>query len=85
MNSNDLGNRGFGTWQPFSLAAQQALLRALPASFGVYSMRVSGPAPMLRGSSDLAYIGKATNQNGVRGRIRQYFHPGWKQSANLEM
>ena len=85
MNSNDLVNRGFGTWQSFSLATQGALLRGLPESFGVYSMRLPRPEQILQGSSDIAYIGKATNRNGVRGRIRQYFHPGWNQSTNLEM
>ena len=35
--------------------------------------------------SDIAYIGKATNQNGLRGRVRQYFHPGPTKSTNLAM
>ena len=51
----------------------------------MYSMRALVPEPVRQGSSDIAYIGRATNRHGVRGRIRQYFHPGWRQSTNLEM
>jgi excinuclease UvrABC nuclease subunit len=85
MDSNDLKKRGFGVWQPFGLTSEHTLLRELPTSFGVYSMRLSNSEPMTQGSSDIAYIGRATNQNGVLGRIRQYFHPGWRQSTNLKM
>lgn len=34
------------------------------------------------GESDVRYIGKAANANGVRGRWRQYFHPGPTQTTN---
>ena len=85
MDSTDLNKRDFGTWQPFGLASEHSLLRELPTTFGVYSMRFPKPEPRIQGSSDIAYIGKATNQNGVLGRIRQYFHPGWRQSTNLEI
>ena|SRR5437879_9416611 len=85
MNSSDLNKRRFGAWEAFTLAREQMLLRDLPTVPGVYSMRLSKAEARLRGSSDIAYIGKATNRNGVQGRIRQYFHPGWRQSTNLEM
>jgi hypothetical protein len=48
-------------------------------------MRFSSAQSRVRGASDIAYIGRATNRNGLRGRLRQYFHPGWRQSTNLAM
>jgi excinuclease UvrABC nuclease subunit len=85
MKSFDLGKRGFGTWRAFTIRAEGELLRQFPTSPGVYSMRFTRADSRLRGESDIAYIGKGTNQNGLQGRIRQYFHPGWQQSTNLAM
>jgi hypothetical protein len=85
MNSDDLKNRHFGSWHAFSLAAERVLLDELPTAPGVYSMRLPVAQARRRGASNIAYVGKATNRNGLRGRIRQYFHPGWRQSTNLEM
>jgi excinuclease UvrABC nuclease subunit len=85
MNSGDLAKRGFGAWRKFALSTEADLLASLPAERGVYSVRFLAPAARVRGVSDLAYVGKATNRNGLRGRIRQYFHPGWLQSTNLDM
>lgn len=48
-------------------------------------MRLIQKQPRLRGESDIAYVGRATNRNGIRGRIRQYFHPGWRQATNQAM
>jgi excinuclease UvrABC nuclease subunit len=85
MKSGDLAGRGFNTWRPFAIEAERELLDHLPTCHGVYLMRFTRIEPRLRGESDIAYIGRATNQNGLRGRVRQYFHPGWRQSTNLEM
>ena len=85
MKSGYLSKRGFGAWRPFSRGAERILLNQLPTTPGVYSMRFTREESRLRGESDIAYVGKATNRNGLRGRIRQYFHPGWRQSTNLAM
>ena len=85
MTSTDLAALGFGQWHTFGLAVERDLLAAVPKAFGVYSMRFAELQPRLLGLSDLAYVGNATNSNGLLGRIRQYFHPGWQQSTNLAM
>lgn len=85
MRSDDLGMRRFSTWRAFALATEANLLAALPTVRGVYVVRFPVPQARLRGASDIAYIGKAANRNGVRGRVRQYFHPGWLQPTNLDM
>jgi len=85
MKSFDLGKRGFETWRAFTIKAERELLRQLPTSPGVYSMRFTRAESRLRGDSDIAYIGKGTNQDGLQGRILQYFHRGWQQSTNLAM
>jgi hypothetical protein len=51
----------------------------------VYAIILAQPQPRRSGSSDIAYIGRAVNQNGLRGRVRQYFHPGPTQSTNIAM
>jgi hypothetical protein len=85
MMSADLGKRGLSSWRPFAIAAEHDLLNQLQTCCGVYAMRFTQAEPRLRGQSDIAYIGRAANRNGLRGRIRQYFHPGWLQSTNLAM
>jgi hypothetical protein len=85
MISADLDKRGLSSWRPFAIAAERDLLKELPTCCGTYAMRFTGAQPRLRGQSDIAYIGRATNRNGLRGRFRQYFHPGWLQSTNLAM
>jgi hypothetical protein len=34
------------------------------------------------GESDILYVGSAVNQQGLKIRIRQYFHPGPTQRTN---
>lgn len=85
MKSVDLGKRGFGAWRAFTINAERELLSQLAISPGVYSMRFPRAESRLRGESDIAYIGKGTNRNGLQGRIREYFHPEWRQSTNLAM
>lgn len=38
-----------------------------------------------KGSSDIFYFGKATNQQGLKHRIRQYFSPGPTQRTNIRI
>jgi hypothetical protein len=83
MDSQDLENHGVTFWAPFTRPAEIKLLKNLPTAFGVYAILFPLPQARRRGESDIAYIGRAVNQNGVRGRIRQYFHPGPTQSTNL--
>jgi hypothetical protein len=40
---------------------------------------------LVRGSSDILYVGKATNRDGLRMRLRQYFHPGPTQTTNKRL
>ncbi len=51
----------------------------------MYAVLFSEQQPREQGRSDIAYIGRAANQNGLRGRIRQYFHPGPTQTTNIAM
>lgn len=85
MNSSDLKQHGVSTWAAFAHIAERALLAALPTSTGVYVILFPQAEQRLRGASDIAYIGRAGNQNGIRGRVRQYFHPGHRQSTNIAM
>ena len=82
MNSNDLGDMGFCSWLPFGLPTKKSLLSKVPRSMGVYAFRHAEPFSRVRGSSDILYIGSATNRNGLRGRIGQYFSPGPTQRTN---
>lgn len=82
MNSGDLIPFGFTSWQPFSAASERALLAALPKQFGVYVIRRNQQIGRFQGQSDIAYIGKATNKDGLQKRIYQYFHFGPTQTTN---
>jgi hypothetical protein len=85
MNATDLTSRGFGKWTLFSTASERDLLAGLPAAKGVYVIIITDPQPRQRGISDIGYIGRAGNNGGLRGRVRQYFHPGPTQSTNIAM
>ena len=85
MDSTTLRELGFGPWAPISSREEARLLEALPVSCGVYAFLLAQSMARRLGTSDIAYIGKATNQNGLRGRVRQYFHPGPSQSTNIAM
>ena len=82
MNSNDLAKKGFQIWYRFSKETEQSLISILPISTGVYVIRREHPFGRLFGQSDIFYIGSATNIRGLKGRIRQYFHPGPSQKTN---
>lgn len=85
MDSASLQDRGIGAWVAFACTTELEVLAALPPSPGVYVILLGAPEQRRRGASDIAYIGKATNQNGLRGRVLQYFHPGPTQSTNIAM
>jgi excinuclease UvrABC nuclease subunit len=82
VTSLDLGKKGFSGWGAFTPPNEKALLASLPSARGVYAIRRKTPYQRVRGESDITYIGSATNQDGLRMRVRQYFHPGWKQETN---
>jgi excinuclease UvrABC nuclease subunit len=84
MNSAMLIPLGFGPWHPLNLLAEKALLASLPARTGIYAIRCSNPKRNL-GPSDLVYFGKATNADGLKRRIRQYFHPGHGNRTNIRI
>jgi excinuclease UvrABC nuclease subunit len=81
----DSSSVGISSWTSFACATERELLASLPELPGVYVVVLAEPAPRIIGRSDIAYIGKATNRGGLRGRVRQYFHPGPTQSTNLRM
>ncbi|HLZ71735.1 MAG TPA: hypothetical protein VKV26_17670 [Dehalococcoidia bacterium] len=82
MDSIQLAERGFGNWHGFAPNHEDALVSMLPSQPGVYAIRRRTPICRFIGSSDLAYIGSASNLRGLKGRIRQYFHPGPTQYTN---
>jgi hypothetical protein len=69
----------------FTRDTEPAVLANLPSAVGLYVILLDEHAVCRRGTSDIAYIGKATNRGGLRGRVRQYFHPGPTQSTNIAM
>jgi len=82
MNSLDLEREGLAEWQRFAKPDERSLISSLPKSPGIYVIRYAQPLGRLLGQSDIFYIGSAVNVNGIKGRIRQYFHPGPTQSTN---
>lgn len=82
MDSAVLSQMGFSEWRPFNRQNKKELVSAVPQSVGVYAIRRDSPFTPLRGSSDILYVGSATNQKGLRGRISQYFSPGPTQWTN---
>jgi len=85
MDSTTLQTRSPISWQRFACDTERAIIAGLPTCPGVYLILFGDFEKRQQGSSDIAYIGSAANQNGLRGRIRQYFHPGPTQSTNLGM
>lgn len=85
MDSTSLQSLGIGSWVAFSCTTEREVLAKLPPLPGVYVILLEEFQCRRRSTSDIAYIGKATNQNGLRGRVRQYFHPGPTQSTNIAM
>lgn len=85
MEKRELEAIGFVGWEPFSLQNEKQLLQSLPAVFAVYSIVFTERCARENSCSDIAYIGKATNQKGLRHRIRQYFHPGHSNRTNIRL
>jgi hypothetical protein len=85
MDSRSIAHRGFRSKEAFACTSEQELLELLPTSPGVYVVFLAKPEARHIGHSDVAYIGTATNVGGLRGRLRQYFHPGVSQSTNIAM
>jgi excinuclease UvrABC nuclease subunit len=61
------------------------MLSQVPSSPGAYAIRCVTAYPRRIGSSDILYFGSATNQQGLKNRLRQYFHPGQTQRTNLRI
>src|SRR5689334_18107560 len=85
MTSHDLTAEGFACWTKFNRHVKADVLGSAPRSFGVYVIRKTEPVQCIRGQSDIIYIGSACNEKGLRGRIGQYYSPGWRQSTNLRI
>ena len=82
VKSSELLQHGLGSWSCFNRASERSLLAQLPAKPGVYAVRCSREYTRKIGSSDIIYFGSATNSQGLRMRLRQYFHPGPTQRTN---
>jgi len=82
MKSADLIQEGFKIWYPFNLEAEQILIANLPRTHGVYIIRRKHHFGRFIGESDISFIGSATKKNGLKERIRQYYHPGPTQRTN---
>ena len=81
MKADDLHDLGFSAWAPFNKAHKGLILDNLPELPGLYA--IAGPSQAQKlGNSDLVYIGCAANQEGLRRRVRQYFHPGSSQRTS---
>ena len=52
---------------------------------GVYRVRAKRSQRRLVGDSDIMYFGKATNAEGLKRRLTQYFHPGHLQTTCLKI
>jgi hypothetical protein len=85
MTSSDLEAEGFGSWGRFNRQSKSNLLERIPAKIGVYVIRTTIAVRRIRGESDIAYVGSACNQNGLRGRLNQYFSPGPTQRTNIRI
>lgn len=85
MKSSDLTKYGFGIWLPFNRANEPTLLSQLPTRPGAYAIRCCTPYQRRVGSSDILYFGSATNSQGLKHRLRQYFHPGPTQYTNIRI
>lgn len=82
MYSIDLESEGFSSWYTFTTGNEHSLIAALPKAPGIYVIRSPQSFARTIGESDICYVGSAANSNGLKGRIRQYFHPGPTQSTN---
>ncbi len=85
MKSSDLASYGFGIWSPFSKAGKSALIASLPVKPGMYATRCCREFARRIGSSDILYFGSATNAQGIKHRVRQYFSPGPTQRTNIRI
>ena len=82
MDSNTLSRKGVERWQGFNLKAEATLSSGLPTFHGVYVITNDISFGRFVGESDIVFIGAASGENGLRGRILEYFNPGPTQSTN---
>lgn len=85
MNSEGLSSLGFLSWYEFHPDNEFNLISLLPSVFGVYVIRSNRQICRFQGYSDIVYIGCTWNRQGIKNRIRQYFHPGPTQSTNIRI
>ena len=59
-------------------------VRSAPKQYGTYIFRMARSKffGRLKGESDILYIGSTESKHGLRGRLRQYLHPGPTQWTN---
>lgn len=85
MGSDSLRASGFAAWLPFNSANSAAIVSRTPTAAGVYVIRCRTPFSRVSGVSDVLYVGSAGNRDGLRARLRQYFHPGPTQRTNQRL
>jgi hypothetical protein len=87
MDSTTLLRMGFCEWKPFKLGVQ----RLAPENKGVYAFRAPESVGLIRGSSDLVYIGRAKSDrkgsryHNIRHCLNEYLHPGHLQSTRVRI
>jgi len=77
---------GFREWKPFKLGVE----RVAPENKGVYAFRARENVGLIRGSSDLVYIGRAMSDrkgpyHNLRHSLREYLHPGRSQGTKIRI
>lgn len=82
MTAKTFSSDGFNTWLKFNGRSKAELMKELPRDYGVYVIRRIHSIRRARGDSDIIYVGFACNENGLRGRVGQYFSPGPSQPTN---
>lgn len=88
MDSSNISQFGyqFSNWYVFSIPNKIVLLANLRKDTGVYVIRFSkGNFGRLNGYSDILYIGKTEDKNGIKGRVSGYFNKGPTQFTNIRI
>jgi hypothetical protein len=86
MDSQSLTEAGFGNWLLFASGVEDQA----PETSGGYAFRQSRPVKLLRGQSDIVYIGRAMSNlpgphHNLRHALREYLHPGRSQKTKIRI
>lgn len=83
MNSRTLNDMGFHDWVRFTKGLVETYV---PTSQGVYSFRSPKPVILLKGTSDIMYIGRAMGVvHNLRHALALYLKPGPSQRTKIRV